>query len=184
MLDCAFVITELIFDGKVKGFDECCDEHNAYCAETTTHKHHWEHVTHSVHICSIIVLSLFMVEVAAKIIYTRDHFLSHKMEIFDAVIVVTSFILDLVFINDDVVGGLVQLIMFLRFWRVVRVINGFILSAKQAADKRIVIKIEYCKTGLAKCGLTVLENLNILKNFRKNYIFFYISHYNPKCIFF
>mgnify|MGYP000174993175 CR=1 FL=1 len=77
-----------------------------------------------------------MIEVALKIFFTTDHFFSHKMEIFDAVVVVTSFILDLVFLNDEVVGGLVQLIMFLRFWRIVRVVNGFILSAKQAADKR------------------------------------------------
>ena len=136
MLDCAFVITELVFDEKIKGFDECCDEHVSYCKEQEEEKDHWEHIVHAFHICSILVLSLFMVEVAAKIIFTREHFFTHKMEIFDAIIVVTSFILDLVFLDDDIVGGLVQLIMFLRFWRVVRVVNGLILSAKQAADKR------------------------------------------------
>ena len=66
-----------------------------------------------------------------------------------------SFILDLVFLNDDAVGGLVGklissftiekllwknslgLLTLLRLWRVLRVINGFILGAKQAADKRV-----------------------------------------------
>ena len=61
---------------------------------------------------------------------------SHKMEIFDALVVISSFILDVVFLYDDVVGGLAQLIIFLRFWRVIRIINGLILGAKQAADKR------------------------------------------------
>ena len=58
------------------------------------------------------------------------------MEIFDALVVISSFILDVVFLYDDVVGGLAQLIIFLRFWRVIRIINGLILGAKQAADKR------------------------------------------------
>ena len=67
------------------------------------------------------------------------------------IIVFISFILDLVFLNDDAVGGLVGtlislspdvlkylgLLTLLRLWRVLRVINGFILGAKQAADKRV-----------------------------------------------
>ena len=39
--------------------------------------------------------------------YTWDHFIKHKIEIADAIIVFISFILDLVFLNDDAVGGLV-----------------------------------------------------------------------------
>ena len=77
--------------------------------------------------------------------------MKHKIEIADAIIVFISFILDLVFLNDDAVGGLVGklislspdiskylgLLTLLRLWRVLRVINGFILGAKQAADKRV-----------------------------------------------
>ena len=94
-------------------------------------------------------------KVCFKIYFTWDHFIKHKIEIADAIIVFISFILDLVFLNDDAVGGLVGklissftiekllwknslgLLTLLRLWRVLRVINGFILGAKQAADKRV-----------------------------------------------
>ena len=45
--------------------------------------------------------------VCFKIYFTWDHFIKHKIEIADAIIVFISFILDLVFLNDDAVGGLV-----------------------------------------------------------------------------
>lgn len=35
--------------------------------------------------------------------------------------------------NENLIG----LLTLLRLWRVLRVINGFILGAKQAADKRV-----------------------------------------------
>ena len=92
-----------------------------------------------------------LIKVCFKIYFTWDHFIKHKIEIADAIIVFISFILDLVFLNDDAVGGLVGklqgylirpmklsgLLTLLRLWRVLRVINGFILGAKQAADKRV-----------------------------------------------
>ena len=46
-------------------------------------------------------------KVCFKIYFTWDHFIKHKIEIADAIIVFISFILDLVFLNDDAVGGLV-----------------------------------------------------------------------------
>ena len=48
-----------------------------------------------------------LVKVCFKIYFTWDHFIKHKIEIADAIIVFISFILDLVFLNDDAVGGLV-----------------------------------------------------------------------------
>jgi len=97
------------------------------------------------------VKDAFLIKVCFKIYFTWDHFIKHKIEIADAIIVFISFILDLVFLNDDAVGGLVGklislspdiskylgLLTLLRLWRVLRVINGFILGAKQAADKRV-----------------------------------------------
>ena len=42
-----------------------------------------------------------------KLYFTFDHFIRHKIEVADAIIVVVSFILDLVFLDDDNAGGLV-----------------------------------------------------------------------------
>ena len=42
-----------------------------------------------------------------KIYFTFDHFIKHKVEVLDAIVVVISFILDLVFLDDDTVGGVV-----------------------------------------------------------------------------
>ena len=96
-------------DQKIKTYEEYCDHgsNSAGCQQGAQDAHHWEHVAHAIHICSIIVLSIFMVEVCFKIYFTWDHFIKHKIEVADAIIVIISFILDLVFLNDDVVGGLV-----------------------------------------------------------------------------
>jgi hypothetical protein len=98
LVDCAFVLTELIFDGKLDTYAEYCYP-TPSCSEQSHKLHHWQHVTHVIHICSIIVLSLFMVEVILKVIYTREHFFTHKIEMIDGIIVLLSWILDLIMLN-------------------------------------------------------------------------------------
>ncbi|CAG5111382.1 Oidioi.mRNA.OKI2018_I69.chr2.g5698.t1.cds [Oikopleura dioica] len=133
LVDCAFVLTELIFDGKLDTYDEYCNP-TPSCSEQSHKLHHWEHVTHAIHICSILVLSIFMAEVVLKIVFTRAHFFSHKIEMIDGVVVLLSWILDLIMLNPNLVGKWAEFIIVFRF---IRLINGMILSAKQATDKRV-----------------------------------------------
>ena len=68
LLDTAFVVTEIVMDQKIKNYETYCHgSQSSGCQQGEHDAHHWEHVAHAIHICSIIVLSIFMVEV-------RDHF--------------------------------------------------------------------------------------------------------------
>jgi len=160
VLDVGFVLTEMVFDRKIRSFDDCCKDQNYmyYCPGYRDDLHHWEHASHVVHLCSITVLSMFAFEVILKIIFTPKHFFSHKMEIFDALVVFIAISLDVVYLFDHLVSRIAGLIIFVRLWRVVRIVNGIILSAKQNADKRV--KKE--KTQVARLEIRVhdLKQLN------------------------
>ena len=50
-------------DQKIKNYENYCHgSQSAGCQQGEHDAHHWEHVAHAIHICSIIVLSIFMVE--------------------------------------------------------------------------------------------------------------------------
>ena len=80
-----------------------------------------------IHYISIGILSIFMIEIAVKIFAFRLDFFKSKMEVFDAIIVVVSFVLDIVYASAEGVESAVGLIIILRLWRVTRILNGKIL---------------------------------------------------------
>ncbi|KAJ7999777.1 hypothetical protein DPEC_G00197950 [Dallia pectoralis] len=89
------------------------------------------------HYMSLALLTFFMVELAAKLFAFRLEFFHHKFEVFDGVVVIVSFILDIVFItSEDAFDGM-GLLILLRLWRVARIINGILLSVKANADHKI-----------------------------------------------
>ena len=65
-----------------------------------------------------------MIEIAVKIFAFRLDFFKSKMEVFDAIIVVVSFVLDIVYASAEGVESAVGLIIILRLWRVTRILNG------------------------------------------------------------
>lgn len=76
------------------------------------------------HYFSLALLTFFMVELMGKLYAYRWEFFEHKFEVFDGLIVVISFVLDIVFIfHEDAFDGL-GLLILLRLWRVARIING------------------------------------------------------------
>lgn len=76
------------------------------------------------HYLSLALLTFFMVELAGKMFAYRREFFEHKFEVFDGVVVVVSFVLDIVFIfHEDAFDG-IGLLILLRLWRVARIING------------------------------------------------------------
>lgn len=76
------------------------------------------------HYLSLALLTFFMVELAGKVFAYRREFFEHKFEVFDGVVVVVSFVLDVVFIfHEDAFDG-IGLLILLRLWRVARIING------------------------------------------------------------
>jgi len=100
--------------------------------------HRWYHLGHIFHICSLSVLSLMMVEIAAKMIFIPKHFFTHKVEIFDALVVIVAWSLDVVLLVDPyLVHSAVSLMVFVRFWRIIRVLNGTMVTVKSDANARV-----------------------------------------------
>nr|XP_028685699.1 voltage-gated hydrogen channel 1 isoform X1 [Macaca mulatta]XP_028685700.1 voltage-gated hydrogen channel 1 isoform X1 [Macaca mulatta]XP_028685701.1 voltage-gated hydrogen channel 1 isoform X1 [Macaca mulatta] len=76
------------------------------------------------HYMSIAILALFMMEITFKLFVFRLEFFHHKFEILDAVVVVVSFVLDVVLLFQEHEFEALGLLILLRLWRVARIING------------------------------------------------------------
>ncbi|KAM8732952.1 voltage-gated hydrogen channel 1 isoform 1-T2 [Acanthopagrus schlegelii] len=119
VLDAIFVLAELLIDLSVIKLA------------------HGHIVPEVFHYLSLALLTFFMVELAGKLYAYRLEFFQHKFEVFDGVVVVVSFILDIVFIfHEDAFDGM-GLLILLRLWRVARIINGILVSVKTRAQQSI-----------------------------------------------
>ncbi|XP_020372665.1 voltage-gated hydrogen channel 1 [Rhincodon typus] len=118
ILDALFVLCELLMDLAVIEVDK-------------------EKIAPQVfHYLSIAILTFFILELIGKLYAFRLEFFWHKFEVLDAVIVIVSFILDIVYISrEDAFDG-VGLLILLRLWRVARIINGILMTVKSRAVKK------------------------------------------------
>lgn len=90
------------------------------------------------HYLSLVILSIFILEFLLKLIAFRMKFFTHRFEVFDACIVLLSFVLDVASIVDEEGFEVIaQLVILLRLWRIVRVVNGIILSSKSQNDNAL-----------------------------------------------
>ncbi|XP_065836788.1 voltage-gated hydrogen channel 1-like [Oscarella lobularis] len=161
VLDCLIVIIELLMDLGIlirnvcESNDECPDKlRNATCylapedegrtvcgyssGENTCLEEGKESISpaEGMHVCGLIVLSLFLVEIILKLYCMDISFFKHKLEVFDAIVVIVSFALDVAYSgNEDAWDG-VGLLILLRLWRVTRIINGIIISVKKKSEKQ------------------------------------------------
>ncbi|XP_069877644.1 voltage-gated hydrogen channel 1-like isoform X3 [Dipodomys merriami] len=106
ILDALLVLAELLLDLKIIQADK-----NNYAP--------WVF-----HYMSIAILFLFMVEVFLKIFVFHLEFFHHKFEILDTIVVVVSFVLDIVLLFREHEFEALGLLILLRLWRVARIING------------------------------------------------------------
>ncbi|CAN7986550.1 unnamed protein product, partial [Ixodes hexagonus] len=124
VVDCLLVITELLVELEVLKLQE----HSNIAPKARTE------VIHSL---SIFILSLFLVEVCAKLYAYRLRFFRHKLEVFDAIVVIVSFALDVAFRNPESAANGAGLIIVLRLWRVARLLNGIVLTVKTQAERQL-----------------------------------------------
>ncbi|XP_038056019.1 voltage-gated hydrogen channel 1-like isoform X2 [Patiria miniata] len=155
VLDCALVIGELVLDYEAVANAKCPTEvqptdgnvtsdHAEVEAEAEVQASEGEHnltptqkAAEALHYLSLIILSIFMVELMLKLIALGTKFFHSKLEVFDAIIIIVSFILDIITLLFPENFAIVDLIVVLRLWRIVRVVNGVVLSVEQRAEKRI-----------------------------------------------
>ncbi|XP_051017517.1 voltage-gated hydrogen channel 1 isoform X2 [Acomys russatus] len=90
------------------------------------------------HYMSFAILVFFMLEIFFKIFVFRLEFFHHKFEILDAIVVVVSFVLDLVLLFKKHQFEALGLLILLRLWRVARIINGIIISVKTRSERQVL----------------------------------------------
>ncbi|OWF46169.1 voltage-gated hydrogen channel 1-like [Mizuhopecten yessoensis] len=79
-----------------------------------------EEVENGLHYTGLTILSLFMLEIMLKIIADGSSFFKKKLEVFDAAVVLVSFVLDIALSLSRVsslVRDIVILMILLRLWR-------------------------------------------------------------------
>ncbi|XP_041747589.1 voltage-gated hydrogen channel 1 [Coregonus clupeaformis] len=120
ILDAIFVLVELLIDVSIIDL-----EHG--------------HIAPQVfHYLSLALLTFFMVELAGKLFAYQLEFFYHKFEVFDGLVVIVSFILDVVYTaSEDAFNASMGLLILLRLWRVARIVNGILLSVKTRADHKV-----------------------------------------------
>ncbi|XP_025086663.1 uncharacterized protein LOC112559546 [Pomacea canaliculata] len=92
------------------------------------------HLTHSFHIGSMVILSFLLLETLLKVIAMGKKMLHHKLEVFDAFIVSSSWVLDVYFwqgIWDQPREEAATLLIYILPWRVVRIVNSFVLVIQE-----------------------------------------------------
>ncbi|XP_053135739.1 voltage-gated hydrogen channel 1 [Hemicordylus capensis] len=119
ILDALLVLGELLLDLKV------------------IHPDKEEIAPRVLHYLSLSIVSLFLVEVAFKLFAFRLEFFHHKFEVLDAVVVVISFVIDIVLLFRENEFEALGLLILLRLWRVARIINGIILSIKTRSEQQM-----------------------------------------------
>ncbi|XP_032095349.1 voltage-gated hydrogen channel 1 isoform X5 [Sapajus apella] len=120
VLDALLVLAELILD------------------LTITQPHKNNNATRVFHYMSIAILGFFMMEIIFKLYVFRLEFFHHKFEILDAVVVVVSFVLDIVLLFRKHEFEALGLLILLRLWRVARIINGIIISVKTRSERQLL----------------------------------------------
>lgn len=129
IFDCLLVISELLLDLRILELNE----------------HNYEDPAHDslvlccqvLHYLSIAILSVFLVEIIAKIYAFRLEFFHHKLEMFDALVVVVSFSLDVAFRHNTTAVNGMGLLIILRLWRVTRILNGIVMSVKMQSERKL-----------------------------------------------
>jgi len=126
LLDAAIVVATIIVDD---------------ASGKSRKSHTMEIVELVLHDFSLAILSLFMVEIIVKLFALGLSFFKHKLEVFDACVVIVSFSLDIVILHrnsDGALGG-VEFIILLRLWRISRIVNGLIVSVKKKSEEKVEI---------------------------------------------
>ncbi|KAK3796273.1 hypothetical protein RRG08_041588 [Elysia crispata] len=128
-----FLLAELVPNLLKKGFNRTADNVRTQSSIYKTSK--------ALHFVSLSILSVMVLETAVKLFCTGCAFFKKKFEVFDAFIVVSSFALDFVFLDSrwyETGKDVTTILVFLLPWRVVRIVNSFLMTMKHKHHLQIM----------------------------------------------
>ncbi|GAB1599919.1 uncharacterized protein LOC115214246 isoform X4 [Argonauta hians] len=99
-----------------------------------------EEIGHAFHLASISILAVLVAGTILKMICFGKRFFKGKLEVFDAVVLIVSFIVDLIFVNGlprYKIEEFVFILAFLLPWRVIRVVNSLVVAVKDHEHFRL-----------------------------------------------
>nr|CAD7412233.1 unnamed protein product [Timema poppensis] len=156
IIDLILVLIELVID-----------------ASALEHSSQLEMLENALKYSSITILSIFVVENLFTIYVMGWDFFKHFLEVFDFTIVVTSLVLDIVFMHSHAQAGF-GLLIILRLWRIVRVINAIVVAMSSQAEReleeerdcryKLETKLKHCNNSLKKQATQIQALLSILQS--------------------
>lgn len=91
-----------------------------------------------IHFSSILaILAMFLLETVIKIAAYGLHFLRMGWEIFDGVVVIVTFVLDVLMQHSHSSTNGLGLLIIMRLWRVARILNGMVRSVQSRAVRHV-----------------------------------------------
>ncbi|XP_063239338.1 voltage-gated hydrogen channel 1-like [Bacillus rossius redtenbacheri] len=86
---------------------------------------------------SIAILSLFVLENLFTVYVLRCEFFRKCLEVFDTAVVVTSLVLEVYFLHRHDAANGVGILIALRLWRIVRVVNGIAVTVTAQSERKL-----------------------------------------------
>ncbi|KAL7061680.1 hypothetical protein AAHC03_01605 [Spirometra sp. Aus1] len=153
----------------------CCTEatslyraHPLSAHDRATNCHFFHTIACILHFISIGILCLFITQLSVRIYCTGRRFLRLKFEVVDGSVIVISLIADVIFVY--VSSDEISIIIIFLVWRMVRVINSFLMHEKQRDAFRIHLqkrarRISELKVEVLNAKQTILEkHIEILES--------------------
>ncbi|CAF1039017.1 unnamed protein product [Didymodactylos carnosus] len=168
IVDCVLVVGVVMLEF-IKLKAQCIENSHKMKIHRIIHQHEHDIET-AMKVCdyaSIAILTFFMFELLVKMIVFGRAFWNiyrKKMEYFDAIIVIVSFAFDIYFLlneeREDMFSNRAILIISLRLWRIIRIINTqFVRDEEQSSKHR-----------LSQQYLAVVQQLIDLLKYKTDYI--------------
>lgn len=117
-----------------------------------------EKIAHALHLGSISLLGIILLETLLKAVCAGRQFFHRKLEVFDAFIVITSFVADLcllLLLPDYNTRDFVFILAFLLPWRVIRVVDSLVVAVKDHEHFRL--KLVYKRKKKIQSNLREME---------------------------
>ncbi|XP_061166946.1 uncharacterized protein LOC133175833 [Saccostrea echinata] len=117
-----------------------------------------ESIAHALHLASISILGIILLETLLKAICAGRPFFHRKLEVFDAFLVIVSFVADiilLVALPDYNTRDFVFILAFLLPWRVIRVVDSLVVAVKDHEHFRL--KLVYKRKKKIQTNLREME---------------------------